>query len=72
MPQKNNAIEVEDLSVRLPFARKPADLSEVGGEGNYKVFVTETWEMTPAEFAASKSSHCRLPSNTGADRSKGW
>ena len=44
------AIEVEELSVRLPFARKPADLSEVGGEGNYKVFVTETREMTPAEF----------------------
>ena len=44
------AIKVEELSVRLPFARKPADLSEVGGEGNYKVFVTETRDMTPAEF----------------------
>ena len=44
------AIEVEELSVRLPFTRKPADLSEVGGEGNYKVFVTETREMTPTEF----------------------
>ncbi len=43
-------IGVEELSVRLPFARKPADLSEVGGEGNYKVFVTETREMIPAEF----------------------
>ena len=49
------AIEVEELSVRLPFARKPADLSEVGGEGNYKVFVTETREMTPAEFDAFAS-----------------
>ena len=47
---EGTAIEVEELSVRLPFARKPADLSEVGGEGNYKVFVTETREMTPAEF----------------------
>jgi hypothetical protein len=44
---EGTAIEVEELSVRLPFARKPADLSEVGGEGNYKVFVTETREMTP-------------------------
>ena len=47
---EGTAIEVEELSVRLPFARKPADLSEVGGEGNYKVFVTETREMTPTEF----------------------
>ena len=49
------AIEVEELSVRLPFARKPADLSEVGGEGNYHVFVTETREMTPEEFDAFAS-----------------
>jgi hypothetical protein len=47
---EGTAIEVEELSVRLPFARKPADLSEVGGEGNYKVFVTETREMTTTEF----------------------
>ncbi len=47
---EGTAIEVEELSVRLPFARKPVDLSEVGGECNYKVFVTETLEMTPAEF----------------------
>ena len=47
---EGTAIEVEELSVCLPFARKPADLSELGGEGNYKVFVTETREMTPAEF----------------------
>ncbi len=44
------AIEVEELSVRLPFAQKSANLSEVGGEGNYKVFVIETREMSPAEF----------------------
>jgi len=47
---EGSAIEVEELSVRLPFARKSANLSEVGGEGNYKVFVTETREMSPAEF----------------------
>ena len=52
---EGTAIEVEELSIRLPFARKPADLSEVGGEGNYKVFVTETREMTPAEFDAFAS-----------------
>lgn len=49
------AIKVEELSVRLPFARKPADLSEVGGEGNDKVFVTETREMTAPEFDAFAS-----------------
>jgi len=52
---EGTAIEVEELSVRLPFARKPCDLSEVGGEGSYKVFVTETREMTPAEFDAFAS-----------------
>ena len=43
-------INVEELSVELPFARKPSSLEEVGGYGNYKVFVTETKEMTPEEF----------------------
>jgi len=44
------AIQVEELSVRLPFARKPADLSEVGGFGNTRILVTETREMTTSEF----------------------
>jgi len=48
-------IDVEELGVRLPFARKPVDLSVVGGSGNYKVFVTETREMTPSEFDAFAS-----------------
>ena len=52
---EGTAIEVEELSVRLPFARKPCDLSEVGGEGSYKVFVTETREMTFVEFDAFAS-----------------
>ena len=43
-------INVEELSVELPFARKPCSLEEVGGYGNYKVLVTETKEMTPEEF----------------------
>ena len=32
-------IAVEELSVRLPFARKPIDLSEVGGTGDRKAHV---------------------------------
>ena len=43
-------IEVEELSVELPFARKPCSLEKVGGDGNYKVLVTETREMSPEEF----------------------
>ena len=49
------AIQVEELSVRLPFARKPADLSEVGGYGNTRILVTETREMTPSDFDAFAS-----------------
>jgi hypothetical protein len=45
-------IAVEELSVRLPFARKPVDLSEVGGADLNKVFVTETRELTSSEFDA--------------------
>ena len=44
------AIEVEELGVRLPFARKPVDLSELGGNGQTRVYITETKELTPAEF----------------------
>lgn len=43
-------IEVEELSVRLPFGRKPVDLTDIAATGNDKVYVTETKEMTPAEF----------------------
>ena len=46
------SVIVEELGVRLPFARKPVDLDEVGGHGQIKVFVTETRVMTPAEFDA--------------------
>ena len=46
------AVIVEELGVRLPFARKPVNLDEVGGHGQIKVFVTETRVMTPAEFDA--------------------
>lgn len=43
-------VEVEELGVRLPFTRKPANLAEVGGRGQMKVYVTETKVLTPAEF----------------------
>lgn len=43
-------IEAEELSVRLPFGRKPADLKDIAACGDYAVYVTETREMTPEEF----------------------
>lgn len=48
----DRAIQVEELGVQLPFARKPADMSEVGGEGQTRIYVTETKELTAPEFDA--------------------
>lgn len=46
----NATLQTEELSVTLPFARKPCDLSELGGGSPAKVLVTETREMTTTEF----------------------
>ena len=44
---EGTAIEVEELSVRLPFARKPADLSEVGGEGKLLMkYLPSQWRFS--------------------------
>ena len=48
----DTTLQAEELSVRLPFARKPADLSELGGSDPHKIYVTETKELTTAEFDA--------------------
>ena len=54
-------IAVEQLGVRLPFARKPAHLREVSetSDRSNLVYVIETREMTPAEFDALSSSLLR-------------
>ena len=44
------SIEVEELSIRLPFARKPENLSALGGEGLYRVWVTETRVLSQPAF----------------------
>ncbi len=36
----NTAIQVEELAERLPFARKPADLSQVRGREYVEVYIT--------------------------------
>ena len=46
----DTALQVEELSITLPFARKPCDLSELGGGSLTKVLVTETRTMEPGEF----------------------
>jgi hypothetical protein len=43
-------IQVEQLGIRLPFARKPSDLKDMSASGAYVVYVTETRNMTPEEF----------------------
>ncbi len=43
-------IQVEELGIRLPFARKPLDLRDMSVSGDYIVYVTETRTMTPEEF----------------------
>lgn len=46
------SLDVEELITRLPFTRKPAELGELGGNDLHKVYVTETKELTTAEFDA--------------------
>lgn len=45
-------IRVEELDRKLPFASKPASLHEMCLSGEEKIFVTDTIEMTMAEFDA--------------------
>ena len=45
-------IDVEELGIRLPFARKPSDLNDMCASGNAIVYIMETVEMTPEEFDA--------------------
>lgn len=52
---KKEIIGVEQLSIRLPFARKPCSLYDMSASGNEIVYVTETVEMTPEEFDAFAS-----------------
>lgn len=54
LPFGDSAIEVEELSLRLPFVRKPVNLDDQLGieSGKTKIYITETREMTPSEFDA--------------------
>ena len=43
-------IEVEQLGIRLPFARKPVDLNFFSDRGTSDIYTTETRTMTPEAF----------------------
>ena len=43
-------MQVEELSIRLSFGRKPTDITEIAATGDYVVYVTETRVMDPEEF----------------------
>lgn len=43
-------MEVEALGIRLPFGRKPENMSEIAGSEDCDVYITETREMEAAEF----------------------
>ena len=47
---EGQTIQVEQLGIRLPFARKPTDLKDMSASGDYVVYVTEKLTMTPEEF----------------------
>ncbi len=52
----DTTLQVEELSVRLPFARKPANIGELGGSDPHRIYVTETKELTTTEFDAFAAS----------------
>lgn len=46
----DKAVQVEELSIRLPFARKPESLRDMTATGDYIVYVTETRHMTRDQY----------------------
>lgn len=49
-------IRVKELSIRLPFTRKPIDLAEFENQQYAKVYITETRQLSPTEFDEFASS----------------
>ncbi|MFZ5635452.1 MAG: hypothetical protein E6Q50_14465 [Lysobacter sp.] len=49
---RRKALHVEELGVRLPFACKPDSLREMCATGEHRIYITETVELTIAEFDA--------------------
>ena len=47
-------LQVQKLSIPLPFGRKPTDISDIASCGVEAVYVTEIREMDPEEFDGFK------------------
>ncbi len=45
-------IRVEKLGIKLPFGRKPTDLTDIAASGDDAVYITETRELSAEEFDA--------------------
>lgn len=45
-------IRVEKLGIKLPFGRKPTDLTDIAGSGDDAVYITETRDLSAEEFDA--------------------
>ncbi len=43
-------LQVNELSIPLPFGLKPASINDITSSGHSTVYVTETREMDPEEF----------------------
>ena len=45
-------VQVEKLGIRLPFGRKPTDLTDIAATGDDAIYITESRELSPEEFDA--------------------
>ena len=43
-------LEIHELSIPLPFGRKPSSINDITSSGHCTVYVTDTREMAPEEF----------------------
>jgi hypothetical protein len=43
-------LQVNELSIQLPFGRKPTNINDITSYGHSTIYVTETREMDPEEF----------------------
>ena len=43
-------LEIHELSIPLPFGRKPSNINDITSFGHSTVYVTDTREMAPEEF----------------------
>ena len=55
IPWDGGRLQVEELGLRLPFARKPGNLREMASSGDDAIYVTETITLTPEAFDAFAS-----------------